>query len=46
MKAQALQSPHILTRVRRLANNLMESHGGVQAVRDFYEETQATGETH
>jgi len=46
MKAQALQSPHILTRVRRLANNLMESHGDVQVVRDFYEETQATGETH
>jgi tetratricopeptide (TPR) repeat protein len=46
VKAQAMQSPHMLTRVKRLASGLMKDYKGVQAVKDFYEEVNATGEIH
>ncbi len=44
--AQAMQSPHILTRAKRFANGLMKNYKDVQAVKDFYEEVNTAGETH
>lgn len=44
VKAQAMQSPHILTRARRFANGLMKNYKHIQAVKDFYEEANTAGE--
>ena len=44
LKAQTMQSPHILTRARRFANGLLKNYKDVQVVRDFYEEVNTTGE--
>jgi hypothetical protein len=46
LKAQTMQSPHILTRARRFANGLLKNYKEVQVVKDFYEEVNTTGETH
>jgi tetratricopeptide (TPR) repeat protein len=43
VKAQAMQSPHILTRARRFANGLIKDHKDVQVVKDFYEEVKVAG---
>jgi transcriptional regulator with XRE-family HTH domain len=44
VKAQAMQSPHILTRAKQFANDLMKDHKGIQIVKDFHEEVCVTGE--
>lgn len=44
-KSLLMQSPHMITRVKRLANSLLEEHKGIQVVKDFHEEVNATGDT-
>ena len=44
VKAQAMQSPHILTRAKRFANDLMKDYKDIQIVKDFHEEVHTTGE--
>jgi len=44
VKAQGMQSPHILARAKRLARGLMKDYKGIQAVKDLYEEINTTGE--
>ncbi|HEY1354402.1 MAG TPA: hypothetical protein VGF67_32735 [Ktedonobacteraceae bacterium] len=41
-KAQAMQSPHLLTRVGRFAARLREDHQDVPAAQAFYDEVQAS----
>ncbi|MBE3561133.1 MAG: helix-turn-helix transcriptional regulator [Ktedonobacteraceae bacterium] len=43
VKAQALQSPHVLTRARRFVSSLMRDYEDVQQVRDLHEEINAIG---
>lgn len=43
VKAQAMQSPHILSRARRFANGLMQDFNDVQAVKDLCEEVNTPG---
>jgi tetratricopeptide (TPR) repeat protein len=43
-KAQAMQSPHIVTRAKRFANGLIREYKDVQVVKDFYEEVNVEGE--
>jgi tetratricopeptide (TPR) repeat protein len=43
-KTQAMQSPHMITRVKRLANGLMRDHKDIQVVKDFSEEVNTSGE--
>ncbi len=45
-KAQAMQSPHIVTRSKRFANRLMKDYKDVQVVKDFYEEVNRAEEDH
>jgi tetratricopeptide (TPR) repeat protein len=45
LKAQLMQSPHMLTRVRRFAALLLKDHPDVQTMKDFHEEVTSTGET-
>lgn len=42
-KAQAMQSPHALTRAKRFARGLMRDYNDVQLVKNFYEEVNAEG---
>lgn len=43
-KAQVLQSPHMLTRVKRFAIGLLKDHRDIQVVTDFNEEVKRIGE--
>jgi tetratricopeptide (TPR) repeat protein len=43
-QAQAMQSPHIISRAKRFANGLMKDYKDVQVVKDFYEEVNPGGE--
>jgi tetratricopeptide (TPR) repeat protein len=45
-QAQAMQSPHIISRAKRFANGLMNDYNDVQLVKDFYEEVNPAGESH
>jgi tetratricopeptide (TPR) repeat protein len=45
-QAQAMQSPHIISRAKRFANGLMKDYKDVQVVKDFYEEVNPGGEIH
>lgn len=45
VKAQAMQSPHIITRAKRFANGLMEDYPNIQVVKDLYEEVNVAGGT-
>jgi tetratricopeptide (TPR) repeat protein len=42
-KAQAMQSPHVITRAKRFASGLKRDYKDVQSVKDFYEEVNGTG---
>lgn len=44
VKAKEMQSPHILTRARRIARGLMKDYNDVPVVKDFYEEVNSVGE--
>lgn len=46
VKAQAMQSPHILARAKRFANGLMKDCKDIQVVKDLYEEVNTTGGIH
>ena len=45
-QAQAMQSPHIMTRAKRFASGLLNDYKDVQLVKDFYEEVKTAGESH
>src|SRR5581483_5759878 len=44
MKAQVMQSPHIVTRAKRFAHELMKDYENIQVVSDLYEEANAGGD--
>ena len=44
-QAQAMQSPHIISRAKRFASGLMKDYKDVQVVKDFYEEVNSVGES-
>lgn len=44
-QAQAMQSPHIISRARRFATGLMNDYKEVQVVKDFYEEVHSSRES-
>lgn len=43
VKAQVMQSPHLLARAKRFASGLMKDHKDVQVVQELYEEVNTTG---
>ena len=45
-QAQAMQSPHIISRAKRFANGLIKDYKDVQVVKDFYEEVNPIGESY